>query len=133
MVAKHELIALQCPAQVCFQLELLGHQDVELAREELEVVAAAVFSPVHRRVGVLQQGMRVLTVIRMERNTDAAADEKFPLLDDPGLRDGSQYPLHEQPDRLGAGVAVDEQHEFIATETRHGVAFAYTGLESRGN
>ena len=71
-------------------------------------------------------------VIRMKRDTDAAADE-IALLDHPRLRDRCQHLFHQLPHILGTRVTVDQQHELVAAQARDGVAVTDAGPEPRGH
>ncbi len=80
LVVQQELIALQRATQAALHREPLGHQRVQLAREELEIVPAAFLRAIHRRVRVLQQRLRVRAVVGIERDADTAAHVELAVL-----------------------------------------------------
>ena len=64
---------------------LLGHG----RGEQLEVVAAALLGPVHRRVGALQQRLGVLAVLGVEADPAARRDVHVAPVQGKGLRSDS--------------------------------------------
>ena len=100
----------------------------------VEAVAgpAAFLHAVHRLVGVAQQGVHRVAVVRVERDADAARHGE------------TQAPMHERArhgldhalrDGLGAGHVglVKEHHELVAAEPGHGVDLAHAGGDALGH
>ena len=107
------------------QRQALVHALVHLRGVELEVVAAVLLGAVHRRVGVLQQRVDVGPVLRVEADAGAAGDVAAPC---PrwsiGSLDLGDDALHRAEDDLLVRLVVQDQHELVAAEARHGVALA---------
>ncbi len=133
LIAKRELVSFESAAQQRLHLEALGHQRIQLAGKELEVVAPAFLCAIHRRVGVFEESLRIAAVVRVESHADAAGDVELSLLNDPWLRDGGEHTLHDLCYRFGPRMAVDEQDELVSAQPCHRVALAHARLQSSGD
>ncbi len=69
---QHQLVTLDRMAQIVFELQPAHHPVVQLGREELQVVAAAVLGLVHRDVGMPHQLVDVIAVVGKHRHAHAA-------------------------------------------------------------
>jgi len=106
---------------------------VVLGVEDLVAVAAFFLGLVHRLVGVAQQGVRVLLVLRVERDADAGRDLDADVAQLHRLGDGVQYPLQAVAAGLQVGQAGQQQHELVAAEARQGVAALQRVLQPLGD
>jgi len=124
LIVHVELAALQRGAQARLDRDALLEPAVHAGAEELEVVAAAVFRLVHRRVGVPQKLAHVGAVLRIQRHADThGGHQRAPVHDHrcierlvdalgalthlPGVCHALQYddeliPTHAHHDILGA-------------------------------
>ena len=77
LVMHRELVALQCGAHRSLEIQTLIGDAVEVMGEELEVVASPFLRRVHGDIGMLEQGLRILSVIREHRHAEAGANLEF--------------------------------------------------------
>ena len=101
--------------------------------EQLIAAAAALLCPVHRRVGVADQGLGPLARFARQRDADTDGHEVL----DPTEH---ERPREQRSDALGdldrlpfLAQVLDQDGELVAAETGHGVAGAERLLEPRGN
>src|SRR5215470_5368693 len=73
LIAQAELVSLQSLPQSFLECETLSERGIDLSSEEEDVVAALSLRAIHRCVGVLQQNVRVGTVVRIDAHAEAAA------------------------------------------------------------
>jgi hypothetical protein len=115
LVVEVDLAALDRERQLAGQLQLVIAVVGQAAREEPDVVAALGFDLVHRRVGALDQQLRVDAIGR-DMATPILADRKCARFwKDEGFLDGRQHAACGGLD-LGPIAHVDQQQqEFVAT------------------
>ncbi len=137
LVEEGELLLLQGVAQVAFQLQTLQRGRVHVGLIELEVVLAALFGVIHRRVGVLHQLTQFLAVLRAECDADTGGHKELAAFQ------------HERRDQAGQNAFGDvngaiqrrftgfirfqQQGEFITAHAGHGVIDRHTGEQPRGH
>eukprot|EP01136_Pigoraptor_vietnamica_P033089 Opistho-1_new@95611 len=132
LVVQPEVAALQRQAHRVVQLHARQQVDVHLRLVEAEAGTAALLHAVHRGVGVLDQVVHRLAVVRVHRDADARGDAEAHALE------RERLPQHlEHAPRNGLGTAriglVQQHHELVATEPRHGVDLAQAGLQPLGH
>ncbi|MCY1182652.1 hypothetical protein D9M73_232230 [compost metagenome] len=95
MVIEHQAgVFTQGVAQLFFQLQLKRCAGFQVGTEKTQPVAAAALGLIQREVGVLQQFLTRLAVLRKQADTDAGGHHHAPA----GQFDGL---LHFQHDALG--------------------------------
>src|SRR5450759_4268854 len=120
LVANHELIALECAAQLALQHEPLNRRRIHLRRIERKGIAAVLLGVVHRRVRIADEVDDVFCIARTERDADARRQEHLVLVQLKCAVHLRQYRAREV--RYRAAIihirrqAVDEQRELIARE-----------------
>jgi hypothetical protein len=103
----HELVVLHCAAQMSFEQQALQRRLVQRTAEELEAVAARVFRVVKRGIGVLEEFLDGLPVLREHADAHAGRHEHLAV--------------GRQRDRLLEGVleaAGDARHVLHANRDR---------------
>ena len=127
LVIQLELAAIECQAQAAFDRLPLDGAQVHVGRKKLGIVASAVLGVVHRQVGILDQGFRVLPVGRVKADADTGRHVQSVAGD--VMRFGQRG-----DDLVGAfcrvnGLSDFGQHddEFIAANPAHGVRVAHAG------
>ena len=120
-------LALEGAAQAAGHREL-GERVVALDRVDEVAVAAVVLRLVHRRVGVLEQGLGVRRVERVEADADGRAHEDLDVGDDEGLTQRAADPAgdglggvagaFEVELAVGASGSGDEEEELVAAVAR---------------
>ena len=74
LVVQRELVALERAAQLALQLQSLDRLRRDLAVEEVVAVLAVLLGEIHRQIGILQQRLRVIAMLGIDRNADRGAD-----------------------------------------------------------
>src|SRR5580658_2251619 len=74
LIMQQELFSLESSAQAAFQRLPLYSLQVHFRLEKLDIVASGFFGVVHRHVGILDQRFGILSVFRVDADTDAAID-----------------------------------------------------------
>ena len=131
LVIDLEFLAPQRGAQVEFQEPPRLRARVHPGLEEAVGAAAVLLGAVERKIGLLQQFVGVLAVLRRQRNADADADDE--LVAGNLVRRGNllDHMAGEQGDGGRIAIAAElHDREFVAAEPRHrvvlGDAFAET-------
>jgi hypothetical protein len=120
-------------AQTGLQSHPLERPKVDLCGEELNVVLALRLGAVHRDVGVFQQRLLVLRVLREHADADAGGHPAFMPRDqyrlDRGRQDLARHGVH----LLDIAHLLDQHDEFVTAQAGHHVAGAHTTREARGH
>src|SRR5882762_9475450 len=125
LIVHVELPALQRGAQARLDGDALFEPAVHAGAEELEVVAAAVFRLVHRRVGVPQQLTHVDAVVRIQRHADTHGRHQRTAVDDHGGAERVVDALGCLVDLPGVLHALQYDHELIPTHAHDDILGAY--------
>ncbi|MCY1403494.1 hypothetical protein D9M71_186780 [compost metagenome] len=137
LVIEHELFLLQGMAQVAFKFQAFQSTGVHISLIELEVVFAAFFSVVHRRIGVFHQLAQLIAVLRAQGDADTGSDEEFAVLQHEGLDQAGQDQLGYMDGTVQghfAGCArLQQQGELIAPHAGHGVVVMHTIEQACGH
>ena len=118
---------------VLLQLAPLAQQGIHAGLEEAEIAASARLCAVERDVRVLEQGVRLHAVLRCERDSDACADGHLVTIEVEWLRQLLDDASGQLAGRFGLHAGSLQEDEFIATDARHGVAFAEIAEQPLGN
>ena len=128
-----ELVVGDGLAEAALEGEPLDGLGVHGGRVELVVVAALLLGPVHRRVGVADERLGIVTVRRVHGDAHARRDEELAAVDPEGIVDR----LADLPGDLGGvflgGDARDEERELVAAEAGDRVALADVLLDALGD
>ena len=133
-----DALGLEIELRLIFERELAaGDGAGEIALEALQLVeivldrgaealaaAARGLGPVHREIGVLQQGLRALAVGREQRDPEARARLPDPGREPEGTIELARDLVGDQGRRLGVGQVREDQRELVAADPGHGVALA---------
>ena len=98
--------------------------------EQLEAVAAARLGPIERGVGVAQQHVALLAVVREDGDADAGGDVQFLLVDPHRRAHGFQQLAHRRHRVLRPLQSRQDEDELVAAHAGHGVAVAQAGLQA---
>src|ERR1035441_9355815 len=74
LVHEREFFVVERQSQAISQGQPFPNLSVHILREEAEVVASALFGPIHSRIGILDQRFTVRTVFRKDADADAATN-----------------------------------------------------------
>ena len=97
---------------------------IHFRRIELVVVLAGGLGAVHGDVGILQQRLRIQTVVRIGGDADADAQLVFVAVDFERCRRFRQQALGDFTQLVRIVVILDQRQELIAADTRDRVLFA---------
>ena len=129
LVLQLELAPLQRPVQGVAGLEVLEGADPGPLVEELGPAPTPVLRPVHRGVGVPDQGLgRVASPFRAG-DPDAGGHEDLPGREHHRPFDLGQDPLGEGHDRIGVVHVGAQDRELVAAEAGHRVGRAQDAAE----
>ena len=93
----------------------------KISVQKLIRVAAQLLRAVHRDVGVLQQFIGVIRIVRIDGNADRRRDEDIVLLDLERLCDCVEQLLRNPGQHRGVVDVLDDHHEFVAAQARQQV------------
>jgi hypothetical protein len=96
-------------------------------------VAARFFRAVHRAVGVLEQRLGRVAVVRKERDADARRHVELVPFDRHRVRDRVEQLLGDPRRVVGRLEIAEEDREFVAAHAGDGVAVAQHRAQSRGD
>ena len=99
----------------------------------LDVVAALTLGLVHGGVGVADQGLGVVAVLREDADPEAGADEEFLMIDGQRRGQAGEDALGRAGGELLVVDVFDQDHEFIAAEAGDGVLLAHAVEQARGD
>lgn len=120
LVVQLELAAGEPVAQVSLKGQALDGACAQPLAVELVVVPALLFGMVHRDVGVLQQNLRIVAVVRKDRDADAGADDHGLATDVERLVEPLEHALGDPHGIVGAVDLAQHDRELVAAETRQG-------------
>ena len=124
-----ELLLTESFPQKIFQGQPLQGPGIHGRRVELVVVATGVLGPIHRRVGVAHQRLRIGAVVRIDSDADAGGDEELAFADDEGNLQRLQNFLGDLGCVLHLIDPRNEQRELVTAKAGHGVAFAHAAAD----
>ena len=133
LVVDHELAVLERLPQPALQHQPLERRRVHVVGVELVVVAALLLRARQRVVGVLDQRVGVVAVVREQRDADAGAGGQLVRVDLQRRPQRLQHLLRHPRRGLGPVGAEQQQHELVAAEPGHGVALAQGLHEAVGD
>jgi len=90
LIVQGELTLLDGEPQLALDRQALAGRHVECLGEVLDVVSALLLGVIHRRVGMLRQGVGVQAVIGIDADSDAGAGVQPVALDVVRLAEGVQ-------------------------------------------
>ena len=125
LVIQHEFVALDRTTQAAFHAQAVQGARIHFFGIELEIAAAQFLGAVHGGVGILQQGIAVDAVARVDADADAADRREFVAEHVHRQQQGFQQFRRQH----GGGAALrdvrHQDHEFVAAQARHRVALAH--------
>ena len=111
-----QLVFRQGTPQLAFQMQAPVGRRIHRFDEELVVVAAVGLGVIHRRVGVADQRLGILAVLRVEADTDRRRAVQHVPVDVAGFADGPDQAVDELDDSPFASQAIDDDDEFVAAQ-----------------
>ncbi len=130
---EQELTALQRAPQAALEPHALEAALIHFWREELVEVAALLPRPVHRQLGILDQGMRIATVGIEDRYAGSRRDKRLAIVEVEWLREGMQHPLHYRGHLLHLVDVGQGYRELVRAQPADAVIGADTGDQSLGD
>ena len=120
-----ELVAPDRAAQVGFERMARARLRLHLDVEQAAAIAPFRLGAVEREIGILQQLVRVVAVLRGERHADAGADGELVARKLVGLAHGGEQAIREGQRRFALVVAgALQDRELVAAEPRHQIGLA---------
>ena len=111
------------------QRDALVQRGIDFRGEETEVVAPLRLRAIHRRVRVLEQGLGVVAVLRVQAHAQAGAGVEFPSGHEKRLGRRLQHALYDMVHAFSAALVHQHQDELVAAQARDRVAFTHADLE----
>ena len=133
LVVDAEVAAVHCAAKLVLGRQSPDRPDPHVVVEEFEASAAALLGPIHRRVGVADQGLGPVVPRARQRDADTGGDDQLRGVDFDGLRDDATEPIGDAHRLLITGHVLAEQDELIPAEARPHVAGSQRGTEPVGH
>ena len=133
LVVQAQFVALQSAAQFLFHGHALVDLEGQRAGIELAAVTALGLGLVHGRVGVLDQGGDVEAVLGVEADADAGADEELVVVELERCAEAFEQFLRDLFGVLRLVQAGQQDDEFVAAETGHGVDIAQLQFQACGD
>ena len=99
-------------------LETLDRRGVHRGRVELVGTSPFALGVIHRRVGILDDRLELLSIRRVNGNTNAGSDEDLLIHDRIGSCDFGQQTLGYASGRVDAGKIREAECEFVTTDPR---------------
>ena len=124
LIVQAELVARQGVAQRVLEQQALKDARGQGRLEELIRVAPARLGFVEGAVGVHEQGIDVRAVAGVQADADAGRHHKLVAADHDRLRDATEQILSGHHGALRVDLALEQEHEPVAAQTRHRVAAA---------
>ena len=134
LVVEDELVAFDPLAQLALGLEPAQRAGPHLGVEELAAGAAAFLRPVHRRVGVADQHVRVGGLAGRgtgDGDPEAGGDEVVGAGDHVGLGEGRRDAIGDRDRLVLVGETVDQDPELVAAEAGDDVPRPQVGPQPR--
>ena len=128
-----QVIVGQRRAQTRLDDPLGLHPVVHLLFEERECAAAFFLRPVEREIGILEELIGGVAIVGRERDADAGANGDSVLADFIRRGDGSDDPARNGLDVSQRLNTSQNDGEFIAAKTGHGIHSARIATEPRGH
>ena len=82
LVVEFELVTVESVQQMTFKPHPLHRPQVQFPGKELKSIATVFLGPIHRRVGVLHQDMRLVAIVREYRDANARGYESLMVTQD---------------------------------------------------
>ena len=128
-----EPIVLDGVEQVAFEELAVGQVGVHGRVVDAGAVAALVLGAVERHVGVAQNVGGVAGAAVDRRNADRGADDDVVAADHVGRADGGDDAAGDRLERIGIGLAMGDDGEFVAAEARHQILAAHDAAQPLGD
>src|SRR3954471_7545244 len=109
LVMQLELITRDRPAHVILELAALARRRLHSGLEQTVAVASERFGPVEGEIGILEQRIRIGSILRRERDADTGLDRESPVLKIIWLGDDREYPVGET--RCGLLATARQRHQ----------------------
>ncbi len=119
LVVEHELVRIDRAAQLLLERRLAHDLRAELGAVELVLPPALVLRVIERGVGALDQRCDLGSVIREERDADAARVPHALARDGDRIRDEIEDAPRDLLDGLERREARHQDRELVAAEARH--------------
>ncbi len=134
LVVKEQLLAVDSLAQLLLELETAQGAGAHLGVEELRTGATLFLGPVHRRVRVADQHVRIgrLASGRSgDRDPEAGADEVLGALDRVGVRECARDAIGDRDRLVLVGEPIDQDAELVTAEAGDDVPGAQVRAQTR--
>ena len=132
LVPDLELAAIEGPAQLGLGAQARGGPGAHRLVEQLVAAASALLGPVHRRVGVAQQGPGRVVRRGGERDSGTDREEVLAAVDHQRAVDLGREALSDLRGLVGRVDAGADDDELVAADARDGVRRAHRGGQPGG-
>src|ERR1700730_7176343 len=127
---QQELFSLESAAQASFERLSLYRLQIHFRLEELEIVAPPFLGMVHRHVRILDEGFGILSVFRVNTDTDAAIDMQIVSPNGTGCAERKKYFVRTRGRVLRTGDLRKQDNELIAALAADRVGSAHASQQS---
>ena len=121
LILQDEFIAVDRFSEIVFESQAFDNAGIHCAAEELVAVASIFLGMVHRDIGILEQRVHVLAIIRVNADADAGSDIEFVTIEPVRQRNGFHDVLGDMRCLLYAANLGQQDHEFIAPLATDGI------------
>ena len=125
LIVDHQLAALDGLAQLGLEDQTLEGGGVHIGRVELVAAARMLLRPVQGGIGVADQRLGVVAVVRVEGNPESGAEMELLVFELQRRQERIQDLLGDLGAALGAVDAGQQQKEVVPSEPSDGVAAAH--------
>ena len=133
LVGGGEPVVLDGVEQVAFEELAVGQVGVHRRVVDAGAVAAFVLGAIERHVGVAQNVGGVAGAAVDRRNADRGADDDVVAADHVGRADRGDDAAGDRLQRIGIGLAMGDDGEFVAAEARHQILAAHDAAQPLGD
>ena len=133
LVGGGEPVVLDGVEQIAFEQLAVGQVGVHRRVVDAGAVAALVLGAIERHVGVAQNVGGVAGAAVDHRNADRGADDDVVAADHVGRADRGDDAAGDRLERIGIGLAMGDDGEFVAAEAGHQILAAHDAAQPLGD
>lgn len=133
LVIDLQFLTRQGMAQALFHGQPFQAAGVHVVGVELDIVAAALLGPIHRRVGVSQQGFDIAAILGKQADADARGDHTLIVANLKRCFEHRQQLVREVHDAVFLTQVLQHADEFVTTDADDGVVLATTDQQPLGD
>src|SRR5580700_1132473 len=133
LIVQDEFVELYGAAQPSFERLAVDGFEIHFRLEKLEIVSSFFLGVVHGSIGVLGEGVSILSVTREDTDADAATDVELFTGNEVRGAEGKKNFRGAGGGVFGVGDLGQQDNEFVATLAADGIGTAHRGQQAQGN